>query len=100
MSHIALARFDNADDIDLDCFGTPLTSLFTIAAEYASRPFDLATHGRGGQQKEGLDIFDWGMVNFDEEYRGERICEAFRAMYRDLCAMVSSSAASAQPSGA
>jgi hypothetical protein len=88
--HILLATFviHNDGSIGLDRNGNVLISLYTIAADCYSRAFDPATHVKNGEQKEGVDIFDWGMCNFDSEYRSPQLRETYRRIYRDLRELV------------
>lgn len=81
--HIVLARFVEHGDgrIGLDRNGNVFVSLFTIAADNYSRAFDPATHIKGGDQKEGVDIFDWEMVNFDSQFRKKHLSETYRCIY-------------------
>lgn len=81
-----LARLVSNDsgEFGLNPNGNPLVSLFTIATDIASGAFDPATHVKGGEQKEGVDIFDWAMVTFNQVYHHQSLFETFRAIYRDL----------------
>jgi hypothetical protein len=86
-AHIVLAQFlcNHDNDIGVDSSGNPIIYLYTIAADHRSRAFDPATHFKDGEQMEGVDIFNWNVVNFDATYRtATSLSELYRRVYRDL----------------
>jgi hypothetical protein len=90
MLHIVLACFVTkyAGNVAVDSFGKPVITLYTITADSASRAFDPATHVKGREQKDGLDIVDWYVVNFDAQYRGAMLHHPYRHIYRDLFMLI------------
>lgn len=68
----------------LDANNVPTIRLYTVAADHAFRAFDPATHHKNGKQHEGINILDWGMVNFDEGYQADTLVGTFRKIFDAL----------------
>lgn len=63
----------------------PKIRLFTVAADTrGSRAFEPATHVKNGTQYEGVDIHNWGIVNFDAAYKGRSLSVTFGNIFSAL----------------
>lgn len=91
--HILVAQFvrDDNGQVGVDAHGNAIISVFTIAVDCFKKAFDPATHFKNGTQYAGVDIFDWDMCNFNDDYVDEdkyRPHEVYRRIYQDLCCML------------
>ena len=66
----------------LNRHGHPVVRLFTIGYSVRNKAFDPATHFFDGVQYEGVDIHNWGMVNFLPQFQAEELSATFVKVYR------------------